>query len=62
MAYHSKSRPTKEHQRKRLECPELIEKEMMEIRKQLRLSKNAKILMIVSIATDDMVRLVSMHP
>ena len=62
MAYHSKGRPTKEHQRKRLECPELIEKEIMEIRKQLRLSKNAKLLMIVSIAIDDMVRLVSMHP
>jgi len=60
-SYNTKGRPSKEVTKKRLETPELIEKEIAELRKSLKLP-NEKLLMLVSLATDDMVRLVAMHP
>lgn len=47
--------------KKRLECPEVVAIEIADLRKALRMP-NEKLLLLVSIATDDMVRLVVMHP
>ena len=62
MAYHNKGRPTKEQVKIRLHCPDILETEINELRNKLRLSLDKKLLMLVSIATDDMIRMVTMHP
>ena len=62
IAYVNTGRPTKEMVRIRLECPEKIEEEMQTLRNNLRLSSDKKLLLMVSLATDEMIRLVSMHP
>jgi len=49
----SKRRPTKALAKKRLECPDEIEEE---------LAGKCKMLVLVSMATDEMIRLVSMYP
>jgi len=45
-----------------LNNPELIEAEVETLRKSLRLNDEAELLMMISIATDEMIRLVTMHP
>ena len=60
--HHNKGRPTNEEKRKRLECPEIVEEEMKNIQISLCLKKDNKLLVMVSIAMDDMIRLVVMHP
>ena len=62
MAYHNKGRPTKEQVKIRLHYPDILETEINELRNKLRLSLDKKLLMLVSIATDDMIRMVTMHP
>ena len=62
MAYHNKGRPTKDQVRIRLHCPDIVQKEIDELRSKLRLSGDKKLLMLVSIATDDIIRMVAMHP
>ena len=58
----SKGRPTKELTKQRLECPEKIEEELAGLRKDFLLNDKCKMLVLVSMATDGMIRLVSMYP
>jgi hypothetical protein len=60
----SKGRPTKALTKKRLECPEQIEEEVAGLIKDylLLLNNKCKMLVLVSMATDKMIRLVSMYP
>ena len=62
LSYHSKGRHSNEHKRVLLNNPELIEAEVETLRKSLRLNDEAELLMMISIATDEMIRLVTMHP
>ncbi len=58
----SKGRPTKALIKKRLECPEQIVEEVAGLRKDFLLNDKCKMLVLVSMATDEMIRLVSMYP
>ena len=58
----SKGRPTKALIKKRVECPEQIEEEVAGLRKYFLLNDKCKMLVLVSMATDEMIRLVSMYP
>jgi hypothetical protein len=58
----SKGRPTKELTKQRLECPAKIEEELAGLRKDFLLNEKCKMLVLVSMATDGMIRLVSMYP
>ena len=58
----SKGRPTKALIKKRLECPEQIEEEIAGLRKDFLLNEKCNMLVLVSMATDEMIRLVSMYP
>ena len=58
----SMGRPTKEILRKKMHCPELIEREILNLRKSLRMTGENRMLLLLSLATDDMIRLVTMHP
>ena len=58
----SKGRPTKELTKQRLDCPEKIEEELAGLRKDFLLNDKCKMLVLVSMATDGMIRLVSMYP
>ncbi len=58
----SKRRPTKELTKQRLECPEQIEGELAGLRKDFLLNDKCKMFVLVSMATDGMIRLVSMFP
>ena len=46
----------------RLLCPEQIEEELAGLRKDCLLNDNCKMLVLVSMATDEMIHLVSMYP
>ena len=46
----------------RLECPEQIEEEVAGLKKDYLLNDKCKMLVLVSMATDKMIRLVSMYP
>jgi hypothetical protein len=48
--------------KQRLECPEQIEEELAGLRKDFLLNDKCKMLVLVSMATDGMIRLVSMYP
>jgi len=58
----SKGRPTKALAKKRLECPDEIEEELAGLRKDFLLTDDCQMLVLVSMATDEMIRLVSMFP
>jgi hypothetical protein len=58
----SKGRPTKALIKKRLECPQQIEEEIADLRKDFLLNNKCNMLVLVSMATDEMIRLVSMYP
>ena len=58
----SKGHPTKELTKIRLQCPEQIEEELAGLRKDFLLNDNCKMLVLVSMATDEMIRLASMYP
>ncbi len=58
----SKGRPTKALAKKRLECPDEIEEELAGFRKDFMLTDDCQMLVLVSMATDEMIRLVSMFP
>ena len=57
----SKGRPTKSLAEQRLECPEQIEEELAGLGKDFLLNDNCKVLVLVSMATDEMIQLVSMY-
>ena len=58
----SKGCPTKALTKKRLECPEQIEEELAGLRIFFLLNDKCNMLVLVSMATDEMIRLVSMYP
>ena len=58
----SKGCPTKALTKKRLECPEKFEQELLGLRKDFLLNDKCKMLVLVSMATDETIRLVSMYP
>ncbi len=58
----SKGRPTKALTKKRLECPDQIEQELLGLRKDFLLKDKCNMLVLVSMATDEMIHLVSMYP
>ncbi len=58
MSYTNQGRPSKEQQ---LKCPKTLEADILEIRKILRLT-TGKMLLLVSMAMDSMIRQVTIHP
>ena len=57
----SKGRQTKELTKIRLQCPEQIEEELAGLRKDFLLNDKCEMLVLVSMATDEMIHLVSMY-
>ncbi len=62
MFAYSKGRPNKELTKIRLEHPQRIEEDLAGIREDFLLNDKSKMLVLVSMATDEMIRLVSMIP
>lgn len=62
LAYHNRGRPTKEQELKRLNSSSTIDDEIVKLRQDLRLKDSSKLVLLVSLATDDMIRLVAMYP
>lgn len=62
VAYNNKGRPSNAVLHQRLHCPEDVERDIMNIRIDLGVVPGVKLLLLLSLATDDMVRLVAMHP
>ena len=58
----SKGRPNKEAVRTRLECPAKIMADLEELRDDFILNEKSQMLVMVSMATDEMIRLVAMYP
>ncbi len=58
----SKGPLTKALTKKRLECPDQIEQELLSLRKDFFLNDKCKMLVLVSMATDKMIGLISMYP
>jgi len=58
----SKGLPTKALTKLRLECPEQVEEDLAGLRKDFLLNDKCKMLVLVSMATDKMIHLVSMYP
>ncbi len=58
----SKGPLTKALIKKRLECPEQIKEEVAGLRKDFLLNDKCKMLVLVSMATDEMICFVSMYP
>ena len=58
----SKGRPTKEAVRLRLDCSAKIQADLECLREDYIVNKKAKLLVMVSMATDEMIRLVTMYP
>jgi hypothetical protein len=48
--------------RLRLECPQQIKDDIQALRDDFLLNRKSKMLVLVSMATDEMIRLVSMYP
>ncbi len=57
----SKGRPNKELTKMQLECPQQIEEDLAGLRNDFVLNDKSKKLVLVSMATDEMIRLVSMY-
>ena len=62
MTYTTSGRPTKEESHKRLNCPKQVILDIESIRKELCVEDGSRLLLLVSLATDEMVRFVAMHP
>jgi hypothetical protein len=58
----SRGHPIKELTRLRLECPQQIKDDIQALRDEFLLNGKSKMLVLVSIATDEMICLVSMYP
>ncbi len=58
----AKGRATKEATRIRLECPKQIEDDLKSMREDFLLNKKSQMLVMISMATDEMIRLVAMYP
>ncbi len=55
-------RPTKEATRIRLECPKQIEDDLKSMREDFLINYKSQMLVMLSMATDKMIRLVAMYP
>ena len=62
LVHHNKDRPSNKEKKKQLECSEIVEEEIQNICKLVRLRKDDNVLLLVSIATDNMIRLIAIHP
>ena len=62
MTYTTSGRPTKEESHKQLNCPKQVLLDIESIRKELCVEDGSRLLLLVSLATDEMVRFVAMHP
>lgn len=62
IAIQSRGHPSNDEKRKRLLCPNFMTAAVEELRRDLRLSAESKILLMLSCATDEMIQIVSMHP
>jgi hypothetical protein len=58
----AKGWPTKEATRLRLECPNQIEDDLKSMRNDFLLNKKSQMLVMISMATDEMIQLVAMYP
>ena len=54
--------PTKEATRIRLECPKQIEDDLKSMREDFLINDKSQMLVMLSMATDEMIRLVAMYP
>ncbi len=54
--------PTREATRIRLECPKQIVDDLKSMREDFLLNKKRQMLVMISMATDEMIRLVAMYP
>ena len=57
-----KGRPTKEATRIRLECLKQIEDDLKSMREDFLINDKSQMLVMLSMATDEMIRLVAMYP
>lgn len=57
-----RGRPTKEQVKRRIEFPDSMAAEILQHRRQLLVDDGAKVLLLVSLSSNEMVELVSMHP
>ena len=62
ISFVNRGRPSKENTYKKLYCPSNVETEIQGIREELKVRDDTKILLLLSLATDEMIRLVSMFP
>ena len=58
----SKGRPTKSDSRQKLQCSQILNEKILELRKDFSLHDDTKMLVMLSISTNDMNRYVSMYP
>ncbi len=58
----AKGRPTKEATRIGLECPKQIEDDLKSMRENFYLNNKSQMLVMISMATDEMIQLVDMYP
>jgi hypothetical protein len=58
----SRGHPTKELTRLKIECPQQIKDDIQAVRDDFLMNGKSKMLFLVSMATDEMIRLVSMYP
>ena len=58
----SKGRPTKSDSRQKLKCSQILNEKILELRKDFALHDDTKMLVMLSISTNDMNRYVSMYP
>ena len=58
----SKGRPTKSDSRQKLQCSQILNEKILELRKDFALHDDTKMLVMLSISTNDMNRYVSMYP
>ena len=58
----SKGHPTKSDSCQKLKCSQILNEKILELRKDFSLHDDTKMLVMLSISTNDMTRYVSMHP
>jgi hypothetical protein len=58
----AKGWPIKEATRLRLECPKVIEDDLKSMRDDFLLNEKSQMLVMFSMATDEMIQLVAMYP
>jgi hypothetical protein len=62
MMYRNKGRPSKREAAMKLNCPEHVQEAAKQTRKELSYDDGKKLMLLFSLATDEMIRLVMMYP